>query len=224
MSLARSPCFRPTYRLIPSRFPPIGLFDGLAAPADMAAAMELAGWTNDRLVAERVNRLPPESWPLGAANASVIMASFLHVPPGGMRFNGPLLGAWYAGDELKTSIAEVGHHLRRETIALGWASLSRDYRCYTADIDGLCLDLRKDAGRHGELLDPVSYAASQAFGEEARSAGEAGILFPSQRRLGGSNVAAYIPANVRRVTQAEHVRLTVFSDARRIEIEKFSAA
>ena len=45
------------------------------------------------------------------------MASLLHVPPGGMRFNGPLLGAWYAGDNLRTSIAEVGHHLRREAVA-----------------------------------------------------------------------------------------------------------
>lgn len=224
MSLARTPCFRPTYRLIPSRFPPIGLFDGLAAPEDMEAAMELAGWTNDRLVAERVNRLPPESWPLGAANASVVMASFLHIAPEGMRFNGPLLGAWYAGDDLKTSIAEVGHHLRREIVALGWQILSRDYRCYTADIEGLCLDLREDAERHREVLDPVSYAASQVFGEQARAAGEAGILFPSQRRLGGSNVAAYIPANIKRVTQADHIRLTVFSEARRIEIERLPAS
>lgn len=220
MTVPHAPCFRPTFRLIPSRFPPIDLFDGLATPADMEAAMELAGWTNDRLVAERVNRIPPEKWPLGAANASVVMASFLHVPPGGMRFNGPLIGAWYAGDDLKTSVAEVGHHLRREAFALGWPSLARDYRCYTADIEGLYIDLAADPRSHGALLDPVSYAVSQRFGEEARAAGEAGILFPSQRRLGGLNVAAYIPANIRRVTQADHLRLTVYPDVRRIEIEK----
>ena len=220
MSIPHSRCFHPTYRLIPSRFPPIDLFDGLARPEDMDAAIELAGWTNDRLVAERVNRIPREIWPLGSANASVVMASFLHVPPGGMRFNGPLLGAWYAGNDLKTSIAEVGHHLRRETVALGWPSLTRDYRCYTADIEGLHLDLTKEPRRRAPLLDPLSYEQSQTFGEEARAAGEAGILFPSQRRLGGTNVAAYIPSNVRRVTQADHLRLTVFSAARRIEIEK----
>jgi hypothetical protein len=223
MSLERSPCFRPTHRLIPSRFPPVFLFDGLARPEDMEAAMELAGWTNDRLIAERVNRLPRESWPLGAANASVVMAAFLHVAPTGMRFNGPLLGGWYAGDDILTSVAEVGHHLRRETVALGRESLSREYRCYRADLDGDYVDLGREPEWHRALLDPKSYEASQAFGEEARAAGEAGILFPSQRRLGGMNVVAYIPANVRRVTQAEHFRLTVFSGIRRIEIERLPA-
>jgi hypothetical protein len=34
-----------------------------------------------------------------------------------MRFNGPELGAWYAADDIRTAAAEVGHHLRRETVA-----------------------------------------------------------------------------------------------------------
>lgn len=79
---------RPAHRLVPSRFPPIGLFDTVATAADAAAVMELSGWTNDRLVAERIDRLPRDQWVYGRANASVVMASFLHVAPGGMRFNG----------------------------------------------------------------------------------------------------------------------------------------
>ena len=47
---------QPTYRLIASRFPPIGLFDTIATAADLEPVMELAGWTNDRLVAERIAR------------------------------------------------------------------------------------------------------------------------------------------------------------------------
>src|ERR1019366_7007699 len=82
--LTRAP--HPSFRLIPSRFPPIGLFDTVATAADMAAAMALAGWTNDRLVAERVARLPREDWVHGRPNASIVMAAFLHVPPGGNRF------------------------------------------------------------------------------------------------------------------------------------------
>ncbi len=46
----------PAFRLIPSRFPPIGASDTVATPGDPEAAMELEGWTNDRLVAERVAR------------------------------------------------------------------------------------------------------------------------------------------------------------------------
>jgi hypothetical protein len=40
--------------------------------------MELEGWTNDRLVPERLARLNKSEWVYGIPNASVVMASFLH--------------------------------------------------------------------------------------------------------------------------------------------------
>jgi hypothetical protein len=127
---AFAPSPRPAYRLIPSQFPPIGLFDTVATAADLAIVMELVGWTDDRLVADRLARLPQVEWVFGVSNASIVMAAFLHVAPGGMRFNGPDLGAWYASDELRTAAAEVGHHLRRETVARAKASMTRTYRAY----------------------------------------------------------------------------------------------
>src|SRR5256885_16640748 len=39
----------PTYRLIPSRYPPISAFDAVTSADDLEAVMELDGWTNDRL-------------------------------------------------------------------------------------------------------------------------------------------------------------------------------
>ena len=100
--------------MIPSRFPPIGAFDTIATPADLAAVMELEGWTNDRLVAERLARLPETEWVFGVPNASIVMAAFLQAAPSGSRFSGPDLGAWYCGAALNTAIAEVAHHLRRK--------------------------------------------------------------------------------------------------------------
>ena len=81
MTDAFAPAPRPAHRLIPSQFPPIGLFDTVATPADLAAVMDLAGWTNDRLVADRIARLPRDEWVYGRPNASIVMASFLHVSP-----------------------------------------------------------------------------------------------------------------------------------------------
>src|SRR5258708_36411792 len=104
--------------------------------------MELVGWTNDRLVAERIDRLPQSEWVYGAPNSSIVMAAFLHVAPGGMRFNGPELGAWYAADDIRTAAAEGGHHLRRETVARGVASMSRRYRKYDATMLGGYLEIR----------------------------------------------------------------------------------
>ena len=82
-----------TFRLIPSQFPPIATFDVVTSAGDLEDVMELEGWTNDRLVVERLNRLPRDQWVFGVANASIVMASFLHVSPDGMRFNAGELGA-----------------------------------------------------------------------------------------------------------------------------------
>ena len=38
-----------TCRLVPSRYPTIGVFDRVASPQDLPELFELEGWTNDRL-------------------------------------------------------------------------------------------------------------------------------------------------------------------------------
>lgn len=216
-----APAPQPTFRLIPSRFPPIGLFDSVSTAADLAAVMELVGWTNDRLVAERIDRLPRNEWVYGRANASVVMAAFLHVAPTGMRFNGVELGAWYAAADLTTSAAEVGHHLRREAVARHRPEVRRTYRTYVARIDGNCVDIRGERTASPELYDPASYDASQAFGEKVRASGSDGILYESVRLRGGINVAAYRPTKIQNVVQTDHFEISVYADRRRIDVRKF---
>lgn len=217
-----SPAPQPSYRLIPSRFPPIGLFDTVATSADMEAAMELAGWTNDRLVAQRIARLPPEEWVRGRANASIVMAAFLHAAPTGARFNGPDLGAWYASADIRTGAAEVGHHLRREAAARHVPALSRLYRAYSARLEGDHVDIRGRQTQTPELYLPDSYAASQSFGEARRKAGDIGILYDSVRLDGGTNVVAYRPSRILDVTQADHFEIRVEADAKRIDIRRLA--
>jgi hypothetical protein len=210
----------PSYRLIPSKFPPIGLFDTVATTADAAAVMELAGWTNDRLVEERLHRLPEDEWVYGRPNSSVVMAAFLHVQPAGARFNGPDLGAWYAAAALRTAAFEVAHHLRRETVVTGAASLERDYRTYTAELDGSYLDICSQQVQRADVYDPCSYAASQSLGESIRASGGAGIIYDSVRHTGGVNIVAYRPQNILKVTQADHWRLTVGAASSRISLTR----
>ncbi len=207
-------------RLVPSRYPPVGLFDTVATAADLAAVMELAGWTNDRLVAERIERLPRAEWVYGRPNASVVMAAFLHVAPAGMRFNGAELGAWYAGADLAICAAEVGHHLRREAVSRALPGLTRTYRAYAARLEGDFVDIRNARSSRPELYAPDNYVASQAFGEAVRSSGRAGILYGSARLRGGVNAAAYRPSLVLDVVQAEHYRVEVEAEGRRIAVAK----
>jgi hypothetical protein len=203
------PAPHPAHRLIASRFPPIDAFDRVATQADAEAVMELEGWTNDRLVASRLQRLPREEWVFGRPNASIVMAAFMHGALAGGRFTSGDLGAWYAAASLRTGAAEVGHHLRREVVARGVTEMRRVYREYTARLAGAYYDIRGQRDAQPGLYAPDSYAASQPFGEDVRASGGDGIVYDSVRHLGGVNVVAYRPRNVLDVLQAGHYEITV---------------
>ncbi|HYI84895.1 MAG TPA: RES family NAD+ phosphorylase [Acetobacteraceae bacterium] len=195
--------------MIPSHFPPIPAFDTVATTADVQAVMELEGWTNDRLVAERLARLPEAEWVYGSANSSVVMAAFLHASPSS-RFSGPDLGAWYASVTVNTAIAEVGHHLRRETVARNLPEARRVYRAYTARLLGDdYLDIRGQQASRPDIYAPADYAASQVLGETVRVSGQSGIVYDSVRHVGGTNVVVHRPRHVTAVTQAAHYDLIV---------------
>lgn len=198
----------PAWRLIPSRFPPIAAFENVAVADDLAAVMELEGWTNDRLVAERLARLPRADWVYGSANASIVMASFLHAAPSGSRFNGPDLGAWYAAAALTTAIAEVAHHLRREAIARGRLEERRTFRCYSCRLLGDDYsDISGQQQSRTDLYASDTYTASQLFGEAVRASGGSGIVYDSLRHRGGTNVVAFRPRQIVDVTQTDHYDL-----------------
>nr|WP_247880647.1 MULTISPECIES: RES family NAD+ phosphorylase [Brucella] len=185
--------------------------------------MELAGWTNDRLLAERLQRLPREEWVFGRPNSSIVMATFLHVAPGGMRFNGPELGAWYAAARLTTSVIEVAHHMRREAVATQQDGLARTFRVYTAKLEEEFVDICGEQAALPAVYDPADYAASQKFGEEMRKGGEFGILFDSLRHQGGINAVAFRPSRIADVTQSDHYEITVERASNRILAKKLSA-
>jgi hypothetical protein len=184
--------------------------------------MELVGWTNDRLVAARINRLPQSEWVYGSPNASIVMAAFLHVAPGGMRFNGPDLGAWYAAEDIRTAAAEVGHHLRREAVARGVASMCRRYRAYVATLLGDYRDIRGQQTSCPEIYASKSYAASQPFGEQIRASGGAGLLYDSMRFVNGTNVVAHRPRNITDILQTDHYEITVQAGFRTIDVHKLT--
>jgi hypothetical protein len=199
------------------------LFDTVATVADLAPVTELAGWTNDRLVAERIDRLPRDEWVYGRPNVSIVMAAFLHVAPGGLRFNAADLGAWYVAAALPTAVVEVAHHLRREAMARGVAGARRKYRQYTADLEGVYLDIRGQQAELAAVYDPGSYAASQTFGEGVRTADGAGIIYDSICHTGGISVVAYRPRNILAVVQADHFEISVQAAGSRIVVRKLTA-
>ncbi len=141
------------------------------------------------------------------------MAAFLHASPDGNRFNSSELGAWYAAFELRTAVAEVAHHFRRELYNTGKQAAFRDYRNYASRLEGDFEDLRGTQDTNPGLFDRESYIYSQLYGEEQRASGADGIVYDSLRLVGGTKVVAYRPSKILEVMQLDHWRLTVSLDA-----------
>jgi len=196
-----------THRLIASRWPTIGVFDTVASADDLEAALLLEALTDDRVneTLARLDRLDRAEWVIGQPGATLVMAAFCHPAPGGGRFNGEALGAWYCASEIETAIAEtVYHHTRRLAHSAGGFRHVIQMRELVSDIDAEFCDVRSLWESRPELYDPESYAASQPFGEALRRAGANGIVYRSVRRPTGTNLVVYRPALLPPILQGDH--------------------
>ncbi|MBY0504773.1 MAG: RES family NAD+ phosphorylase [Bryobacteraceae bacterium] len=195
--------WRDTCRLIPSRFPTVGILDRVASPEDLPAVFALEAMTNDRVRAEvgQIHRIPKAEWLTGQPMASVVMASFCHPRTGGGRFNGEHRGAWYAGRTLETAQREVIYHRGRELAEVGLTELRADMRLYLADFTGDFSDVREgwDA-----VHDPVHYTSSQHLSAILLEAGSPGVVYRSVRHPGGECLACFRPRSVQNVRPAQH--------------------
>ncbi len=199
---------RDTHRLIPSRFPPVGILDTIAAPQDLELMTELEGWTNDRLSTELgvIFTIPKEEWVTGRPHASVIMAAFCHPHPKGSRFNDASRGAWYAGFSLDTALAESLFHRTKELAEIGVTDARVEMRQYLADFDADFHDVRAGP-EFAALHDPGSYASGQALARELLAHESNGAIYRSVRHADGQCIACLRPRLVLNVRPAAHFEL-----------------
>lgn len=195
--------WRPSYRIVSSRFPPVGVFDGIADPQDMDALFELEGMTNPRLRQElgAIDLVPPERRVAGPGTTPV-MAAFTHPAREGSRFTDGSYGVYYAGLERDTAIVETVYHRARFLAYTREPGCVLEMRCYLADIAGGFHDIR---GGWPELHDPDSYAASQRAARRLRDAGSDGLVYDSVRRHGGQCAAVFYPDRISPARQGPHL-------------------
>jgi len=197
-------------RLIPSRFPPVHLFESVADPADLDVVFAIEQLANPR-VRDAVGelRLVHPDDRISGPGTSAIMAAFTHLNPEGSRFSDGAWGVYYAARVLETAVAEVSHHRARFLARTHEAPIEIDMRCYRVRVEASLVDLRgRHDPTHEALYAPDSYAASQAFARPLRAAGSQGIAYDSVRHPGGQCVALFTPrAVVPPARQAEHVTL-----------------
>jgi RES domain len=204
-----------THRLIPAKYGAESVLESLPLPADVLSDLsELDAATNERKIAENGGNssIGPGELLLGVPEAHIVNAAFTHPGPFGGRFHSGQRGAWYAGFEIETSIAEVAFHKRR-FLADGRieGQHSFDYIDFLADFSGEFHTL--DAAELKSCLEPdpvpQCYSASQALANKLLFEGSNGIVYPSVRRLSGTCIACFRPALVYRPRRGEKYQLGV---------------
>jgi hypothetical protein len=183
--------WQPAYRIVPSRFPSINLFDRVASPEDFDALYALEAMTNDRIRDEVGDiELVPRAERLYGEGSGPIMAAFTHLNPLGSRFSDGSYGVFYAARERRTAIAETQYHQANFLLATNEPPIQLQMRVYHVDVSGQLHDLRM-LDQSDPIYLPDSYAASQSVGRQLRMQGSNGISYHSVRLAEHECVAVF---------------------------------
>lgn len=210
------------HRLIPARFSEGGtVLEEIAESEKMLQDLILLdGATNDRIQGEQHGLIGISTYELvyGIPNAHIVNAAFTHTNEAGCRFNDHTRGAWYAADELETSLAEVTYHKARrlgEMVVPGLPGERPDEE--TSTYDDWLADFRasfhilKPAKKFAECLKPAPvpccYGASQQMARRLLEKQSNGIVYPSVRREGCRCLVCFRPALVYHPRRAERLEI-----------------
>jgi hypothetical protein len=196
--------WKPCYRLVPSRFPPVGVYDRVAHPADLDAVFAVENMTNPRLRQEAgdISLVALEDRVSGPGTTP-IMAAFTHLDPEGSRFTDGTYGVYYAASSLDTAIIESKHARERFLRRTREEAVEVDMRTYLADLDSELHDIRGDA-RFAAVYELGNYAPGQKLGRELKRINSGGIAYDSVRQSGGECVAVFRPRLLSNCIQAQH--------------------
>jgi hypothetical protein len=199
------------HRLIPSRYSEADtvLADVVDDPADLEDIILLDGVTNDRIQGEQrgLTGISIHELVYGIPNAHIVNAAFTHTNEFGSRFNDRTRGAWYAADEVETSIAEVVYHKARRLAEIVVPELPGN----RPDIDVSTYDdwmadfasdfhILKPRDKYANCLQPepvpACYGPSQALATTLLNQASNGLIYESVRRRGHSCLVCFRPALV----------------------------
>jgi hypothetical protein len=216
------------HRLIPSRYSEIGTVLGEIAESDamLEDLVLLDGATNDRIQGEQQGLTGISTYELvyGIPSAHIVNAAFTHASETGGRFNDSTRGAWYAAEELETSLAEVTYHKARrlgEMVVPEMAGGRPDeesstYDDWLSDFRASFHVLKRAEGFFADCLQaepvPQCYAASQLAARRLLEMQSNGLVYPSVRRKGRC-LACFRPALVYHPRQG--ARLEIHFKARK---------
>lgn len=191
------------HRLIPSKFPPVTLFDWADSAEELEQIALLEGLTNERMLSEfgKINLVAKEDW----VNSTAIMAAFTHIGFSS-RFTDGSFGIYYAASSLETAIKETCFHRERFYSASNEKPCSISMREYISLINKPLVDITHQD--YEELLhpDPSFYDPSQKFGKKINKERHWGLLYPSVRNSQGLCMAIFRPPALNTPVQGCHLK------------------
>ena len=206
MTEIRSFTNQAAYRAIPSKYPPIDLYEQASSAEELEAIYALEALTNPRLLemAGDLQQVPKEDWCVGIPHNSFVMAAFTYVNPVGGRFTTHDFGAYYCAREKETAIKETTYHIEQFMSYTSEPPQSINMRLLASTFNADLVDITDPESLKSALYNANDYSASQSFAIKHRTEGKDGIIYRSIRHFGGECYALFKPKLITAVCQSEH--------------------
>lgn len=191
-----------TYRLIPSRFPPVNVYDGLIANDRQDQITAVEDLTNPRL--RSLSRLQRSARPNTAADPRLQnwnLAPFAYGNPDGSTFFGEERPCLEVSIERQTALAVSVTKRQTFMEATREAPIGLDMRMLCTRVSGIFWDLRDVVEAHTAL----TKAQRRQIGARMPSAAQ-GILYRPTERPAGTCVAIITGDALKQAQQTSHFR------------------
>ncbi|MFH7564522.1 RES family NAD+ phosphorylase [Oceanimonas smirnovii] len=194
------------YRLIPSKYPPIALYEDVATLDELEAVYAVEAMTNPRLLDEAgdLSLVPRKDRLVNIPHCSYAMAAFTHINSEGARFTTGDFGGYYCAPSLDTAIKETIYHQERLCGYTKEPAQRIQMRSLFARFNAALIDITAEQHLSSNLYHPTDYNHSQAFASEQRSYGVDGLKYRSVRHAGHDCFVLFKPRLITEICQAKH--------------------
>jgi len=151
------------WRVVPTRFPPIAVFERAARPEDIKDTLRLEmAFSAHHGEGRHILSLAKSEWVSGPG-CGFIMAPLVYPNPS--RFTDGSYGVFYAGLEEATAIEEVAWQRARFLGDTDEIAMALDHQVLKAVANAAVIDIRGQQAQVPELYDPdpSGYPAAQAW-------------------------------------------------------------
>jgi hypothetical protein len=193
------------YRIIPSHFPPIHLFEDVADADEFEALYAIQMLTNPRIQEEigQLQLIPKEERIYAVPGCGYVMAAFTHINPDGSRFSNGDYGIYYASDSMSTAIAETIYHKELFLSYTNEPAQELDMRSLIANFSAELFDLTPINKHSDPIYSSLGYQLGQLLGAQIKLHQEDGLHYHSVRAI-GKNFALFRPSIVHQCHQGAH--------------------